>query len=312
MGSRANLFDHPIHPMLTVFPLGLLATSVGFDVLHRVRTAGWLVDDRYNGWWASQAYWLIATGVLGGIAAALVGYIDWRALPDDSRTKQIGKWHAVGNIVVLTLFATSWYLRRDAPHRPSSFELVLSLTGLGLVALTAWLGVDMVGRLGGGDGGQLDAPRPLLEYAFARHPEYTGRTVRDVWTELATEADLAQREHADLTRKLMVDRDQLARQKSTVDRMATLHDTWQRYAGDTWGSLPPRQVAANRMLWEYFQDLHPGGTTQMYDVWLSQSELHRRGAGGFPRRAVATCGLIVALITLWSCGLWTLLSALLR
>ena len=33
MESRAKLFGHPIHPMLIVFPLGLLAAAVIFDII---------------------------------------------------------------------------------------------------------------------------------------------------------------------------------------------------------------------------------------------------------------------------------------
>lgn len=32
MESKAKLVGHPVHPMLIVFPLGLLATSLGFDI----------------------------------------------------------------------------------------------------------------------------------------------------------------------------------------------------------------------------------------------------------------------------------------
>jgi uncharacterized membrane protein len=32
MESRAKVAGHPVHPMLIVFPLGLLATAVVFDV----------------------------------------------------------------------------------------------------------------------------------------------------------------------------------------------------------------------------------------------------------------------------------------
>ena len=35
MESRAKLLGHPIHQMLIVFPLGLLATAVLFDVLRQ-------------------------------------------------------------------------------------------------------------------------------------------------------------------------------------------------------------------------------------------------------------------------------------
>ena len=34
MECRAKAFGHGIHPMLFVFPLGLLATAVIFDIIH--------------------------------------------------------------------------------------------------------------------------------------------------------------------------------------------------------------------------------------------------------------------------------------
>jgi uncharacterized membrane protein len=33
MESKAKLLGHPLHPMLIVFPLGLLATAVVFDIV---------------------------------------------------------------------------------------------------------------------------------------------------------------------------------------------------------------------------------------------------------------------------------------
>ena len=33
MESRAKLLGHPVHPMLIVFPLGLLATAIAFDIV---------------------------------------------------------------------------------------------------------------------------------------------------------------------------------------------------------------------------------------------------------------------------------------
>ena len=33
MESKAKILGHPIHPILIVFPLGLLATSVIFDIV---------------------------------------------------------------------------------------------------------------------------------------------------------------------------------------------------------------------------------------------------------------------------------------
>jgi uncharacterized membrane protein len=34
MESKAKFMGHPVHPMLIVFPLGLLATSFAFDVAY--------------------------------------------------------------------------------------------------------------------------------------------------------------------------------------------------------------------------------------------------------------------------------------
>lgn len=39
MRSRVRAAGHAVHPILIVFPLGLLTTAVGFDVLHLVTSA---------------------------------------------------------------------------------------------------------------------------------------------------------------------------------------------------------------------------------------------------------------------------------
>ncbi len=156
MESRAKLFGHPIHPMLIPFPLGLLATSLVFDVIHRLTG---------NEPWAEVAYWMIVAGIIGGLAAAPFGWIDWFAIPDGPRAKSIGLWHGVGNVVVLALFAVSWFLRRDAPAEPGILAFVLSLAGVALAVVTGWLGGELVDRLGVGvdRGANLDAPSSLSD-----------------------------------------------------------------------------------------------------------------------------------------------------
>src|SRR5689334_20903144 len=102
MESRAKLFGHPIHQMLVVFPLGLLATSFIFDLI------AWGTG---NGHWSDVAFWMIAAGLIGGLAAAVFGLIDWLAIPTGTRAWAIGLWHGLGNVVVIALFAVSWFLR---------------------------------------------------------------------------------------------------------------------------------------------------------------------------------------------------------
>ncbi|MCU1290225.1 MAG: protein of unknown function transrane [Acidobacteria bacterium] len=154
MESRAKLLGHAIHPILIVFPLGLLATGVVFDVIYLIRG---------NPTFAVVAHYMIAAGIIGGFFAAPPGWIDWFAIPSGTRAKSVGLLHGVGNVIVLLLFIGSWWLRRDAPERPETLAYILSFAGAGLSMLTGWLGGELVERLGVGvdPGAHLDAPNSL-------------------------------------------------------------------------------------------------------------------------------------------------------
>jgi uncharacterized membrane protein len=148
-----KLFGHPVHQQLIVFPLGLLSTAVIFDV---IALAGG------NHFWFEIAFWLIAAGIIGGLAAAVFGLMDWLGLPANTRAKRIGLWHGGGNLVVLILFGASWWLRKPAPRDPG-YALVLSFIGVGLALVGGWLGGELVDRMGVGvdEGANLDAPSSL-------------------------------------------------------------------------------------------------------------------------------------------------------
>jgi uncharacterized membrane protein len=154
MESRVKLAGHPLHPMLIVFPFGLLATAVVFDVI-------FLVSD--NPSWTQAAFYMIGAGVITGLAAAVPGTVDWLAIPRGTRAKRIGLIHGVGNVIVVLLFAISWYLRRDNPATPPTEAVVAGLLGVGIAIVTGWLGGELVDRLGVGvdDGAHLDAPSSL-------------------------------------------------------------------------------------------------------------------------------------------------------
>jgi uncharacterized membrane protein len=154
MESRAKLLGHPIHQMLIVFPLGLLAMAVIFDVFTLVLG---------DGYWSEIAFWMIAAGVITGLVAAPFGTIDWLAIPSGTRAKSVGAIHGLGNVLVLGLFAFSWLLRRDAPTAPENLALLLSFAGGGIALVTGWLGGELVDRLAVGvdDGAHVDAPSSL-------------------------------------------------------------------------------------------------------------------------------------------------------
>lgn len=154
MESKAKAFGHPIHPMLIVFPLGLLATSFFFDVI-RLLGGG-------EGF-TLAAYYMIAAGILGGLVAAVFGLVDWLAIPGGTRAKRVGAMHGIGNVVVTVLFVASWLVRRDDPATLDGAAFGLSLVGVALALFTGWLGGELVDRLGVGvdEGAHLDAPSSL-------------------------------------------------------------------------------------------------------------------------------------------------------
>jgi len=153
MSKTVKAFGHPIHPMLIVFPLGLLATSVIFDILYFTRTE---VE------FAIASYYMTAAGIVGAVLAAIFGLADWLNIPSGTRAKSVGLWHGSGNLVITLLFLTSWYLRRGA-FIPNSTTFTLALIGVLLALVTGWLGGELVNRLGVGvdEGANPNAPSSL-------------------------------------------------------------------------------------------------------------------------------------------------------
>ena len=156
MEPRAKLLGHPIHPMLIVFPLGLLATALAFDIVHWAKSG--------DTFFAHMAVWLIGIGICTGLAAAVFGLVDWLAIPKGTRAKSIGLWHGLGNVVVVGLFIVSWALRvgGDVLHPPAA-AFILDIIAVVLALVTGWLGGELVDRLGIGvsPNAHPDAPSSL-------------------------------------------------------------------------------------------------------------------------------------------------------
>jgi uncharacterized membrane protein len=139
METRIKLLGHPVHPMLIVYPLGLLSAAVIFDVLY-VATG--------NGDLATFSFWALAVGLVGGLLAAVFGLIDWLAIPRGTRARRVGLAHGGGNLIVVGLFALSFLLRTDgAQYLPDTLPFILGLLGGAIALVTAWLGGELVYRL---------------------------------------------------------------------------------------------------------------------------------------------------------------------
>jgi uncharacterized membrane protein len=154
MITPAKILGHPIHQQLIVFPLGLLATAAVFDAIHLATG---------NETMAVVAFWMMVAGVVGGLAAAPFGWIDWLSIPSRTRAKSIGLAHGITNMTVTALFIASAWLRWDQPSNPETLEHILSFAAVGLALLGGWLGGELVCRLGVGvhDDAHLNSPNSL-------------------------------------------------------------------------------------------------------------------------------------------------------
>ena len=157
MESRAKLFGHAIHPILIVYPLGLLSTAVIFDVIYLITA---------NPTWVTVSFWMIAAGIVGGLLAAAFGLVDYINIPNGTRAKRIGLIHGLVNVSVMVLFVISWLLRYGvAPEVPPTLAFALSFIGVGAALLGGWLGGELVERLGVGvaENAHLNAPNSLTQ-----------------------------------------------------------------------------------------------------------------------------------------------------
>lgn len=157
-----KIFGHSVHPVLIVFPLGLFTGAVVFDVVHMLGGASVF---------AVVAYWMIVAGLIGGLLAAVFGWIDWLGIPSETRAKSVGLAHGLVNSGVMLLFAVSFYLRMGLPERPPTAASLISIAGVALALVGGWLGGELVERLGVGvhRGANANAPSSLETDVIVQH-----------------------------------------------------------------------------------------------------------------------------------------------
>lgn len=161
MKTRAEFLGHPIHQMVIALPLGLLATAAAFDAIS--------VATR-NRRLAGAGYYMQSAGLITALGAAVPGAMDWWDIPRNTRAKNIGLLHGIGNLAVTGLYGASWWLRRRRPNRVTRTGLALSTSGALLALVTGWLGGELVDQLGIGvhENSNVDAPSSLARESLRR------------------------------------------------------------------------------------------------------------------------------------------------
>jgi uncharacterized membrane protein len=131
---NARVAKHPIHPMLVVLPLGLWVAALVFDIIYAVTGQPTM---------RTVAFWNVGAGVIGALLAAIPGFVDWLGLT--GRAARIGTYHMLLNLGAVAIFAVNWFVRtRVAGDSP--WPLVLSILGVIGVAISGWLGGELVYR----------------------------------------------------------------------------------------------------------------------------------------------------------------------
>lgn len=177
MESRVKVFGHSAHQMLVPLPIGAFAVSLAFD-------AAYAFTKRRE--YATAARAAIDFGLLTSAVAAPVGMVDLIAVEPGTRAKRVGIAHALGNAVMLGLFATSRLMRTcgGAPASAPRQARWLSGSAFMLSGVTAWLGGELVSRhaIGVDDDAAEDTHSSLSKKARQAHALHAGRTLssRDV------------------------------------------------------------------------------------------------------------------------------------
>ncbi len=137
METPASIARHPIHPMLITIPVGLWIFSLACDVVVLFSNVG-----EVELVWFMLAYYTMAAGIVGALLAAIPGLFDFLSLKNRPLRK-LALTHIAINLGVVALYAINVWLRSaEPPHFLAGMGL--SLLGVTLIAISGWIGGEMV------------------------------------------------------------------------------------------------------------------------------------------------------------------------
>lgn len=135
--ANGTWLEHPLHPLLTDVPVGAwtIAVVLGFVAL--------IFNVPNLGFAAALA---TGVGVLAALAAIAAGFMDWMDV--DPPEKQVGMVHAILNITATLFFIFALVLLWRNHWAIEGTNVILLILGYLILTGGAFLGGDMVYRLG--------------------------------------------------------------------------------------------------------------------------------------------------------------------
>ena len=134
METPASVAEHPVHPMLIPFPIALWIFSLASDLIFLFGFGGVV--------WKDIALYTMIGGIIGGLVAAIPGYIDYRSLTDPVIVR-VDKMHLGINVGLIFLFTINAGLR-VLNGTEALVPVFLSLLGVGGLGVSGWLGGELV------------------------------------------------------------------------------------------------------------------------------------------------------------------------
>lgn len=121
-----SLRHHPLHPIVAIFPLSLLAASVALDLYGLV-----VRGSEFH----AGARWALGAGAIAGVIAALPGIANMLAYPGPARGAPLR--HGILNGGLIMLMGLGWWLRDAGDAAPSVLALATSAAAV-VIAVIAW------------------------------------------------------------------------------------------------------------------------------------------------------------------------------
>lgn len=138
MKRGLRVLGHPVHAVLSDFPIALMGTSLLWDSIGIWRGE--------SVWWAIS-FWSIVLGLCTSVVAALAGAVDYVAIPQDDRAQGTALRHMLLMLSALAPYLISVVVRGGA-HAPAGNTLYivlgLELLGVLLLSIGGWFGGHLV------------------------------------------------------------------------------------------------------------------------------------------------------------------------
>lgn len=129
----AGPYGHPLHPIMVTIPIGTWTASIVFDII------GFFAADASA--YTVGAQVLILIGLIGAVAAATVGLLDYSIIPAGTEARRTALVHMVLNLLVTAIFLVDLIIRWVSDHDSVTIPgFILSIVGLAALSVSGYLG----------------------------------------------------------------------------------------------------------------------------------------------------------------------------